>query len=54
MYVFAKELYEEMKGRIESAVEMGKVPKEKGDEHKGFLEWNLNVTKKNHHSIVQV
>ena len=43
-----------MGNRIEKAVEMGKIPKETRDQHKGFLEWNSKVTKQNHQSIVQV
>lgn len=43
-----------MKNRIESAVEMEKIPEETRKQHKGFAEWNLNVKKNDHHSIVQV
>ena len=43
-----------MEDRIESAIEMGKIPKEIKDQHKGFSEWNSNVTKEDHQSIVQV
>ncbi len=43
-----------MENRIDKAVEMGKIPKETRDQHKGFLEWNSKVTKQNHQSIVQV
>ncbi|KAL4618569.1 hypothetical protein ACB092_06G020300 [Castanea dentata] len=49
-----KKLYKEMEGRIESAIEMGKIPKELKDQHKGFSEWNSNVTKQDHQSIVQI
>lgn len=49
-----KELYKEMEDRIDSVVEMGKIPKETRGRHKGFLEWNSKVTKKDHQSIVQV
>ncbi|XP_060673780.1 cellulose synthase-like protein E6 isoform X1 [Ziziphus jujuba] len=48
-----KKLYEEMKNRIESAIETGKIPKETKDQHKGFSEWDLHITKQNHQSIVQ-
>ncbi|KAM4092146.1 hypothetical protein ACB094_06G015400 [Castanea mollissima] len=48
------ELYKEMENRIDSVVEMGKIPKERRDRHKGFLEWNSKVTKKDHQSIVQI
>ena len=43
-----------MEDRIESAIEMGKIPKEIKDQYKGFSEWNSNVTKQDHQSIVQV
>lgn len=49
-----KKLYEEMKNRIESAVESGKIPEETKNQHKGFSEWNLKVAKNDHHSIVQI
>uniref|UniRef100_A0A2N9HRR5 Cellulose synthase-like protein E6 n=1 Tax=Fagus sylvatica TaxID=28930 RepID=A0A2N9HRR5_FAGSY len=49
-----KKLYKEMENRIDKAVEMGKIPKETRDQHKGFLEWNSKVTKQNHQSIVQI
>lgn len=43
-----------MKERINSVVEMGKVPKEIRDQNKGFSEWDNGVTKQNHQSIVKV
>ena len=44
-----------MKNRIDSVVEIGKIPKEVRDHHKGFLEWSSKVvTKLDHQSIVQV
>ena len=43
-----------MENRIGSATEMSKIPKETRDQHKGFLEWNSKLTKKDHQSIVQV
>ncbi|EEF39631.1 cellulose synthase, putative [Ricinus communis] len=49
-----KKLYEEMKKRIESTVERGNILKEMRDQHKGFSEWNNNVTKKDHQPIVQI
>ena len=49
-----KKLYKEMEDRIDLVVEMGKIPKETRDRHKGFLEWNSKVTKQDHQSIVQV
>ncbi|KAK9269765.1 hypothetical protein L1049_001543 [Liquidambar formosana] len=49
-----KKLYESMKNRIDSVVEMGCISKEMRDQHKGFLEWNSKVTKWDHQSIVQI
>ncbi|KAG5546735.1 hypothetical protein RHGRI_018792 [Rhododendron griersonianum] len=47
-------LYEEMKCRIESAIEKGSISKDIRDQHKGFSEWNSEVTKQDHQSIVQI
>ncbi|KAI9186623.1 hypothetical protein LWI28_019163 [Acer negundo] len=50
-----KKKYEDMKNRIESAITKGRISKEIRDKHKGFSEWNVDVTKQNHHqSIVQI
>ncbi|XP_021689910.2 cellulose synthase-like protein E6 isoform X2 [Hevea brasiliensis] len=49
-----KNLYEEMKERIESTMERGSISKEIRDKHKGFSEWNQNVTKNDHQPIVQI
>ncbi|KAL8469677.1 hypothetical protein ACS0TY_032504 [Phlomoides rotata] len=49
-----KQLYEDMKSRIDSVVAMGYVPKEIREQHKGFSEWSSNVTKQDHQSIVQI
>ena len=54
MSFLLKKLYEEMKNRIESAVEVGSIPMEVRDQHKGFSEWDSKITKKDHQSIVQV
>ena len=43
-----------MKERIDSAIQRGKIPKEKKDQHKGFSEWGPHTTKHDHQSIVQV
>ncbi|XP_022139749.1 cellulose synthase-like protein E6 [Momordica charantia] len=53
-WVAMKKLYDEMKERINSVVEMGKVPKEIRDHNKGFSEWDCGVTKQNHQSIVKI
>uniref|UniRef100_A0A7N0U281 Cellulose synthase-like protein E6 n=1 Tax=Kalanchoe fedtschenkoi TaxID=63787 RepID=A0A7N0U281_KALFE len=49
-----KELYSEMRSRIESAMEMGRVPKGIRDQYAGFSEWNSEFTKKNHQSVVKI
>ncbi|VFQ66715.1 unnamed protein product [Cuscuta campestris] len=49
-----KKLYEEMRSRIEEAMESGIVPDEIKKQHKGFSEWNKNTTKNDHHSIVKI
>uniref|UniRef100_A0A7N2R8K6 Cellulose synthase-like protein E1 n=1 Tax=Quercus lobata TaxID=97700 RepID=A0A7N2R8K6_QUELO len=47
-------LYKQMENRIDSAIEMGEIPKEIRDQHKGFSEWNSKVTKQDHQSIVKI
>ncbi|CAA2995737.1 cellulose synthase E6 [Olea europaea subsp. europaea] len=49
-----KKLYEDMKTRIVSAVEKGRLSDEIKGQHKGFSEWNSKVTNKDHQSIVQI
>ncbi|KAF7142065.1 hypothetical protein RHSIM_Rhsim06G0230800 [Rhododendron simsii] len=49
-----KKLYEDMKCRIESVIEKGGTSKDIRDQHKGFLEWNSELTKQDHQSIVQI
>lgn len=53
-FVDMKKLFDKMKERINSVVEMGKVPKEIRDQNKGFSEWDNGVTKQNHQSIVKI
>ncbi|KAL7186772.1 hypothetical protein ACSBR2_028488 [Camellia fascicularis] len=53
-WLATKKLYEDMKFRIEAATEKGSLSKEVKDQHKGFLEWNSQVTKQDHQSIVQI
>lgn len=43
-----------MKCRVESAIEKGSISKDIRDQHKGFSEWNFEVTKQDHQPIVQV
>ncbi|OEL33359.1 Cellulose synthase-like protein E6 [Dichanthelium oligosanthes] len=51
---FIKGLYEEITKRIDSAVMSGKIPEEIKANHKGFSEWNSEITSKNHQPIVQI
>ncbi|KAJ4980278.1 hypothetical protein NE237_031115 [Protea cynaroides] len=49
-----KRLYEDMKKRVMSATELGRVPEEVREQHKGFSEWNAGVTKGDHQTILQI
>uniref|UniRef100_A0A7N0ZXY1 Uncharacterized protein n=1 Tax=Kalanchoe fedtschenkoi TaxID=63787 RepID=A0A7N0ZXY1_KALFE len=49
-----KELFDDMKSRIEAVIENGKVPDEVSAFHKGFSEWNSEFSKQNHPSVVQI
>ncbi|KAL8033387.1 hypothetical protein ABFX02_13G156200 [Erythranthe guttata] len=53
-WINVKQLYEDMESRIESVARKGCVPQEIKDRHKGFSEWESNVTKQDHQSIVQI
>ncbi|KAK6947106.1 Cellulose synthase [Dillenia turbinata] len=53
-WVAIKELYEDMKMRIESVITRVAIPEEVKSQHKGFSEWNSEVTKGNHQPIVQI
>lgn len=43
-----------MKIRIETALEAGTISDDTRKQHRGFSEWNLNIKKNDHQSIVQV
>ncbi|XP_040383841.1 cellulose synthase-like protein E6 [Oryza brachyantha] len=49
-----KDLYEQMRERIDTAVMSGKIPEEIKLKHKGFKEWNSEITSKSHQPIVQI
>ncbi|KAM3276007.1 hypothetical protein ACQJBY_044402 [Aegilops geniculata] len=49
-----KDMFDEMTERIDTAVMSGKVPEEIKARHKGFHEWNQEITSKNHQPIVQI
>ncbi|XBH70609.1 hypothetical protein VPH35_098236 [Triticum aestivum] len=49
-----KDMFDEMTERIDTAVMSGKIPEEIKAKHKGFHEWNQEITSKNHQPIVQI
>eukprot|EP00262_Sarcandra_glabra_P009225 TRINITY_DN232_c0_g1_i3.p1 TRINITY_DN232_c0_g1~~TRINITY_DN232_c0_g1_i3.p1 ORF type:complete len:729 (-),score=99.72 TRINITY_DN232_c0_g1_i3:105-2291(-) len=49
-----KKLYEDMENRIETAVKLGNVSEEIQEEHKGFSEWNVEMTSRNHQTILEI
>jgi hypothetical protein len=51
---FGQDMFDEMTERIDTAVMSGKVLEEIKAKHKGFHEWNQEITSKNHQPIVQV
>ncbi|KAM0853414.1 hypothetical protein ACQ4PT_051093 [Festuca glaucescens] len=51
---FIKDMYDEMTERIDTAVMSGKIPEEIKANHKGFDEWNLEISSKDHQPIVQI
>ena len=51
---FGQDMFDKMTERIDTAVMSGKVPEEIKARHKGFYEWNQEISSKNHQPIVQV
>ncbi|KAL5574859.1 hypothetical protein UlMin_016558 [Ulmus minor] len=49
-----KKLYEDMKTRIERTTKDGRVSEELRKQHKGFREWDLVSSKRDHQPIIQV
>ncbi|KAJ4799271.1 Cellulose synthase family protein [Rhynchospora pubera] len=49
-----KILYEEMTSRVDAIVKSGKVPEELKANHKGFSQWQSEMTSKKHPPIVQI
>ncbi|XP_020200454.1 cellulose synthase-like protein E6 [Aegilops tauschii subsp. strangulata] len=49
-----KDMFDKMTERIDTVVMSGKVPEEIKASHKGFYEWNQEITSKNHQPIVQI
>ncbi|MCL7036088.1 hypothetical protein MKW94_007312 [Papaver nudicaule] len=53
-FLLLQRLYEDMKNRIEAAIKSGKVSEEMKEQHKGFSEWTSEITKRDHHTILQI
>ncbi|KAI8524876.1 hypothetical protein RHMOL_Rhmol13G0183600 [Rhododendron molle] len=49
-----KELYEDMKKRIDNATKLGQVPEEARKEHKVFQEWDLVSSRRDHPTILHI
>ncbi|KAK6917890.1 Cellulose synthase [Dillenia turbinata] len=49
-----KKLYEGMKCRIENATKQGKVAEEMRKRHKGFQEWDMGCSRRDHAAILQI
>ncbi|KAF8023285.1 hypothetical protein BT93_F0701 [Corymbia citriodora subsp. variegata] len=49
-----KNLYEDMKQRIEAMAELGHVPNDIREQHKGFLEWDTVSSRRDHQTILQI
>ncbi|KAJ9690015.1 hypothetical protein PVL29_012599 [Vitis rotundifolia] len=49
-----KQMYEDMRNRIETTTSLGRISEEIKKEHKGFLEWNSVSTRHDHQSILQM
>lgn len=51
---YFQKLYEEMKSRIETAYDLGRVPAEERSKHKEFSDWDSYVSRRDHDTILQV
>lgn len=49
-----KKLYEEMKNRIETASELGRISNEIRSQHEGFSQWDSYSSRRDHDSILQI
>ncbi|KAL3740964.1 hypothetical protein ACJRO7_022133 [Eucalyptus globulus] len=49
-----KNLYEDMKKRIETVAELGRIPDDIRKQHKGFLEWDTVLSQRDHQTILQI
>ncbi|KAK8504571.1 hypothetical protein V6N11_019250 [Hibiscus sabdariffa] len=53
-WLLVKKQYEEMKMRIEAAAKMNRIPEHIRKQHKGFREWDLVSSKRDHQTILQI
>ncbi|XP_058202483.1 cellulose synthase-like protein E1 isoform X2 [Rhododendron vialii] len=49
-----KKIYEEMRDRIDIATRLARIPSDIRNEHKGFCEWDLVSSARNHPAILQI
>ncbi|KAK9267618.1 hypothetical protein L1049_010049 [Liquidambar formosana] len=49
-----KKLYEEMKKRIETTAKLGQIADDIRKRHKGFHEWDLVSSRRDHQAILQI
>ncbi|KAF8023277.1 hypothetical protein BT93_F0698 [Corymbia citriodora subsp. variegata] len=53
-WISMKNVYEDMKKRIESVAELGRIPDDIREQHKGFLEWDTVSSRRDHQTILQI
>ncbi|KAJ8770570.1 hypothetical protein K2173_018061 [Erythroxylum novogranatense] len=53
-WLFIKEVYLDMKNRIESTSKLGKVSDEIRKEHKGFRDWDFVSSRRDHQTILEI
>ncbi|XVF42561.1 hypothetical protein PTKIN_Ptkin01aG0373300 [Pterospermum kingtungense] len=53
-WLSVKELYEDMKMRIETITKLNRVPENIRKQHKGFHEWDFVSSKRDHQTILQI
>ncbi|KAI3434149.1 2OG-FeII_Oxy_2 domain-containing protein [Psidium guajava] len=53
-WLSVKNLYKDMKRRIEAMAELGRVPDDVRKQHKGFTEWDFISSRRDHQTILQI
>ncbi|XVF30803.1 hypothetical protein REPUB_Repub16aG0089700 [Reevesia pubescens] len=53
-WLSVKKLYEDMKMRIETITKLNQIPEDIRKQHKGFREWDLVFSKRDHQTILQI